>query len=78
METDSSTTARVEPAETLIKVGLMLGAAVAGAKAPHTNAVRPAHNSAIGRLHEAKARFLIWVYSLCRKRSGGIDMRLAK
>jgi hypothetical protein len=61
IETDSSTTARVEPAETLINVGLMLGAAVAGAKALHTNAVRPEHTNAIRRLLEAKARFLIRV-----------------
>src|ERR1700693_2003245 len=66
IDTDSSTTARVEPAETLINVGLMLGAAVACAKAPHTNAVRPAHTSGIKRLHEAKARFLIGLCSLCR------------
>src|SRR4029453_4159708 len=54
IDPDSSATARVEPADTLINVGLTLGAAVAGANAPHTNAVRPAHANTIRRSHHAK------------------------
>ena len=65
--TDSSATARVEPAETLINVGLRLGAAETGARAPHNNMATPAHTLAAKRLLEAKARFLIGVCSLCQK-----------
>ena len=68
IDTDSSTTARVEAAETLINVGLMLGAADAGAKAPLKIIARPAPTNATKRLLEAKARFLIGVCSLCQKR----------
>ena len=46
IETDSSATARVEPAETLINVGLMLGAADAGATTPPRMTVRPRIGSA--------------------------------
>ena len=49
IETDSSTTARVEAAETLINVGLMLGAADAGETAPKKITARPAHTNAAKR-----------------------------
>jgi len=44
IETDSSATARVDPAETLISVGLV--AADAGAMAPQNTTARPAHTNA--------------------------------
>src|ERR1700686_32643 len=77
IDTDSSATARVEAAETLINVGLGLGAADTGIKAPAKIIARPAHTDARKRLLEAKARFLIKVCSLCQKRHQRIDMRLA-
>jgi hypothetical protein len=68
IETDSSATARVEAAETLINVGLMLGAADAGNTPPPRMTARPAHMNARMRSLEAKARFLIGLCSLCQKR----------
>jgi hypothetical protein len=76
IDTDSSATARVEPAETLISVGLTLGAADAGARAPQRIIASPAHTNATKRSLEAKARFLIGVCSLCQTRNKRIDMRL--
>jgi hypothetical protein len=78
IDTDSSATARVEPADMLINVGLRLGAAEAGATAPHIIRDTTAHTVATKRLPEAKARFLIGVCSLCQKQYKRIDMRLAK
>src|SRR5258706_9140959 len=62
IETDSSATARVDPAETLISVGLV--AADAGAMAPQNTTARLAHTNARKRSLEAKARFLIGICSL--------------
>jgi len=78
IDTDSSATARVEPAETLTKVGLMLGAADAGETAAHNIAARPAYTNVRMRSLEAKARFVISVCSLCQKLYRLLDMRLAK
>ena len=63
IETDSSTIARVEVAETLNNSGL-LWVAPDVLEAPHMNAARPAHRTARKRLREAKARILIRVFSL--------------
>jgi len=63
IETDSSTIARVEVAETLNNSGL-LWVAPDVLEAPHMNAVRPAHTVARKRLREVKARILIRVFSL--------------
>ena len=63
IETDSSTIARVEVAETLNNSGLLWVAPDVLA-APHMNAARPAHTVAKKRLREAKARILIRVFSL--------------
>src|SRR2546430_13851014 len=63
IDTDSSTIARVEVAETLNNSGL-LWVAPEVLEAPHMNAARPAHTIARKRLREAKARILIRVFSL--------------
>jgi len=63
IETDSSTIARVEVAETLNNSGL-LWVATDTLAAPHMNAARPAHTVARKRLREAKALILIRVFSL--------------
>src|SRR2546425_996136 len=63
IETDSSTIARVEVAETLNNSGL-LWVAPEVLEAPHMNAARPAPTVARKRLREAKARILIGVFSL--------------
>src|SRR5882762_4212404 len=68
IDTDSSATARVEPAETLISVGLTPGAADAGARAPQRIIASAAHTNATKRSLEAKARFLIGICSLCQTR----------
>jgi len=59
IDTDSSTTARVEVPETLNNEGVRLGAAETAAKAPHTKAAKPAHNRETKHLRKAKARILI-------------------
>ena len=63
IETDSSTIARVEVAETLNNSGLFWVAPEV-LEAPHMNAARPAHTIARKCLREAKARILIRVFSL--------------
>ncbi|PYS56934.1 MAG: hypothetical protein DMF76_23580 [Acidobacteria bacterium] len=68
IETDSSTIARVEVAETLNNSGL-LWVAPDVLEAPHMNAARPAHTVAAKRLREAKARILIRVFSLSQDNS---------
>jgi len=68
IETDSSTIARVEVAETLNNSGLLWVAPDVLA-APHMNAARPAHTVATKRLREAKARILIRVFSLNQNNS---------
>jgi hypothetical protein len=67
IDTDSNATARVEPAETLIKVGLRLGAAEADPTAPHAIKAIPAHTIARSCLLAAEARYLIGVCSLYQK-----------
>src|SRR5437870_7953248 len=66
IDTDSSTTARVEDDETLINTGLALGAADASVKAPHTNAGRPAHASKTKRLRQANKGVFIRLRSLSK------------
>ena len=68
IDTDSSTIARVEVAETLNNSGL-LWVAPDMLEAPHMNAARPAHTIARKRLREAKARILIRVFSLSQDNS---------
>ena len=63
IETDSSTIARVEVAETLNNSGL-LWVAPDVLEALVMNAARPAHTIPKKRLREAKARILIRVFSL--------------
>src|SRR2546423_4035908 len=66
IETDSSTIARVEVAETLNNNGLLWVAPDVLA-APHMNAARPAHTVARKRLREAKARIFIRIFSLVKQ-----------
>lgn len=63
IETDSRATARVETAETLINVGLLV-IAKAGAAAPREISVRPALRNDARRLPETKARVFIGLCSL--------------
>jgi len=71
IETDSSTMARVEVAETLNNNGLLWGAPHV-LEVPYVNAARPAHTVARRRLREAKARILIRVVSLSQNSSNDL------
>jgi hypothetical protein len=61
IETDSSTTARVEVEDTLNRTGLFCTAADV-LKAPQTNAARPAQTAAKKRFRELDTRFLIGIF----------------
>jgi len=77
IETDSRATARVDPAETLIKVGLLLVAARVGATAPMEISARPTHRNDAGRLPKPEAQVFIGYALSVKDRYDLIEMRRA-